>query len=97
MLKNKEIVNLFLDFCAKWSYYIERYDEFIGTLLLKHKKYCDYKDSYIFIDLCNTSIMAYTIFSSKPNDLFTDCLQYDEIRDLILVLSLTLKKLHMED
>ena len=78
MLKRNEIASLFSEFCVEWDYSIESYDEFIGTLLLKHKKYCDYRESYIFIDLFNTTIRPYSILLSKPMDLFSDCLQYKE-------------------
>lgn len=96
MLKTKEIENLFSDFCHEWDYSIVNYDEFIGTLLLKHRKYSDIRESYIYIDLCNTTIRTYCILTSQPYNLFSDCLQYKEIRDLMLVLSLIFKKLEEE-
>lgn len=97
MLTLKEIQNLFSDFCFQWDYYIESYDGRISTLLLKHKKYSDLRASYIYIDFSNRLIRPYTIFISNPKDLLSDCLQFEELRDLILVMHFIFDKLDMEE
>lgn len=97
MLTLKTIQKLFSEFCVEWNYSIENYDERTGLLLLKQKKYSVSRDSYIFIDLVNRVIRSYSTILGKSLDLFSDCLLYEEIRDLILVLTLVYKKLDMEE
>lgn len=97
MLKTKEIESLFSDFCHEWGYFIEFYDERISMLLLKHKKYSDFKDSYINVDFLYRVVRVYSTLENDTNNLYSDILSFDEMSDLYKVINSIFNKLDFDD
>lgn len=94
MLKTKEIKNLFSEFCKKWNYEIETFDERVSLVLLK-KDYVIY-EKYIFVDLIGNCVGAYKFDEKHSVDLLYHYLTFDEFSDLYSIIN-SIKNLNMED